>query len=115
VTVWNPEGKLLGRIRLPETCANIAFGGPSERLFMCAGQSLYALYVNTQGASPVRRFRIEFTQQKLIHHGRASTLPSSPDASAGWMNPGRRRGIVSLQFIRAPTRGGWMAGQAGHR
>jgi gluconolactonase len=53
VTVWNKEGKLLGRIRLPETCANIAFGGPKRnRLFMCAGQSLYALYVNTQGASP---------------------------------------------------------------
>ena len=53
VTVWNPDGKLLGRIRLPETTPNIAFGGPKRnRLFMCAGQSLYALYVNTQGASP---------------------------------------------------------------
>ena len=53
VTVWNPEGKLLGRIRLPETCANICFGGPKRnRLFMTAGQSLYAVYVNTQGASP---------------------------------------------------------------
>ncbi len=53
VTVWNPDGKLLGRIRLPETCANIAFGGPKRnRLFMAAGQSLYAVYVNTQGASP---------------------------------------------------------------
>jgi len=53
VTVWNPDGKLLGRIRLPETCANICFGGPKRnRLFMTAGQSLYALYVNTQGASP---------------------------------------------------------------
>ena len=53
VTVWNPEGKLLGRIRLPETCANVCFGGPKRnRLFMTAGQSLYAVYVNTQGAAP---------------------------------------------------------------
>jgi gluconolactonase len=53
VTVWNPEGKLLGRIRLPETCANVAFGGPKRnRLFMAAGQSLYAVYTNTQGSSP---------------------------------------------------------------
>jgi gluconolactonase len=53
VTVWNPEGKLLGRIRLPETTPNVAFGGPKRnRLFMCAGQSLYAVYVNTQGAAP---------------------------------------------------------------
>jgi gluconolactonase len=53
VTVWSPEGKLLGRIRLPEVCANIAFGGPKRnRLFMAAGQSLYAVYTNTQGGSP---------------------------------------------------------------
>jgi gluconolactonase len=53
VTVWSPDGKLLGRIRLPEVCANVAFGGPKRnRLFMAAGQSLYAVYVGTQGASP---------------------------------------------------------------
>jgi len=53
VTVWTPEGKLIGRIRLPEACANICFGGPKRnRLFMAASQSLYAVYVNTQGASP---------------------------------------------------------------
>jgi gluconolactonase len=51
VTVWNPAGKLLGRIRLPEVCANIAFGGVKRnRLFMAASQSIYALYVGTQGA-----------------------------------------------------------------
>jgi gluconolactonase len=50
-TVWNPAGKLLGRIRLPEVCGNLAFGGPKRnRLFMAASQSIYALYVGTQGA-----------------------------------------------------------------
>ncbi|UVF19562.1 SMP-30/gluconolactonase/LRE family protein [Microvirga terrae] len=53
VTVWTPEGKLIGRIRLPEVCGNICFGGPKRnRLFMAASQSLYAVYVNTQGAGP---------------------------------------------------------------
>jgi len=53
VTVWSPDGKLLGRIRLPEVCGNVAFGGPKRnRLFMAASQSLYAVYVNTQGAAP---------------------------------------------------------------
>jgi gluconolactonase len=53
VTVWTPEGKLIGRIRLPEICGNICFGGPKRnRLFMAASQSLYAVYVNTQGAAP---------------------------------------------------------------
>ena len=53
VTIWTPEGKLIGRIRLPEVCGNICFGGPKRnRLFMAASQSLYAVYVNTQGAGP---------------------------------------------------------------
>lgn len=53
VTVWNPDGKLIGRIRLPEICGNLCFGGPKRnRLFMMASQSLYAVYVNTQGAAP---------------------------------------------------------------
>src|SRR2546428_2945474 len=53
VTVWTPEGKLIGRIRPPEACGNPGFRGPKRnRLFMAASQSLYALYVNTQGAAP---------------------------------------------------------------
>ncbi|MBN9085855.1 MAG: SMP-30/gluconolactonase/LRE family protein [Reyranella sp.] len=53
VTCWSPEGKLLGRIRLPEVCGNISFGGPKRnRLFMAASQSLYAVYTATQGAAP---------------------------------------------------------------
>jgi gluconolactonase len=53
VTVWTPDGKLIGRIRLPEVCGNVCFGGPKRnRLFMAASQSLYAVYVNTQGAAP---------------------------------------------------------------
>ena len=53
VTVWNPAGKLLGRIRIPEVCGNLTFGGPKRnRLFMAASQSIYAVYVATQGAGP---------------------------------------------------------------
>ena len=53
VTVWNPQGKLLGRIRIPEVCGNLTFGGPKRnRLFMAASQSIYAVYVGTQGAAP---------------------------------------------------------------
>ncbi|HEV7259603.1 MAG TPA: SMP-30/gluconolactonase/LRE family protein [Bosea sp. (in: a-proteobacteria)] len=53
VLVFNPAGKLIGRIRLPEVCGNICFGGPKRnRLFMAASQSIYALYLATQGAAP---------------------------------------------------------------
>jgi len=50
VHVFNPQGKLIGRIDLPERCANLCFGGlHRNRLFMAASTSLYSLYVNTQG------------------------------------------------------------------
>jgi gluconolactonase len=51
VMVFAPDGTAIGRIALPERCANVCFGGlKRNRLFMAASQSLYALYVNTQGA-----------------------------------------------------------------
>jgi gluconolactonase len=50
VSVFNPDGKLIGRIDLPERCANLCFGGTHRnRLFMAASTSVYSLYVNTQG------------------------------------------------------------------
>jgi gluconolactonase len=50
VHVFNPEGRLIGRIDLPERCANVCFGGlHRNRLFMAASTSLYSLYVNVQG------------------------------------------------------------------
>ena len=44
-------GEIIGMIRLPENCANICFGGTRRnRLFMCASQSLYSVYVGVGGA-----------------------------------------------------------------
>ncbi len=51
VAVFAPDGSLIGRILLPERCANVCFGGRKRnRLFMAASQSVYALYVEAQGA-----------------------------------------------------------------
>lgn len=51
VQVIAPSGERIGMIRLPETCANVCFGGAKRnRLFMTASQSLYAVYVETTGA-----------------------------------------------------------------
>ncbi|WP_315706233.1 MULTISPECIES: SMP-30/gluconolactonase/LRE family protein [unclassified Bradyrhizobium] len=52
VQVFAPtDGVRIGQIRLPETCANLCFGGKKRnRLFMAASQSLYAVYVETMGA-----------------------------------------------------------------
>lgn len=52
VMVFNPAGEPIGRIALPERCANLCFGGRHRnRLFMAASQSVYSLYVNTRGAT----------------------------------------------------------------
>lgn len=51
VHCFTPEGECIGKIHLPEPCANLCFGGlKKNRLFMTASQSLYALYVETVGA-----------------------------------------------------------------
>jgi len=52
VAVFSPDATMIGHISLPERCANLCFGGRKRnRLFMAASQSLYSVYVNTQGAS----------------------------------------------------------------
>ena len=51
VQIVAPDGEAIGLIRLPEVCANVAFGGARRnRLFMTASQSLYAVYVGVAGA-----------------------------------------------------------------
>jgi gluconolactonase len=51
VRCYAPDGDLIGKVHLPETCANLCFGGKKRnRLFMCASTSVYALYVDVQGA-----------------------------------------------------------------
>lgn len=51
VAIFSPAGKPIGRIDLPERCANLCFGGlHRNRLFLCGATSMYSLYVNTQGA-----------------------------------------------------------------
>ncbi len=51
VMVFNPQGKAIGFVRLPERCGNLCFGGPkNNRLYMASCHSLYALYVEAHGA-----------------------------------------------------------------
>ena len=51
VAVFAPDGTMIGRIALPERAANLCFGGTKRnRLFIAGSHSLYAVYVNTQGA-----------------------------------------------------------------
>jgi gluconolactonase len=51
VRCYAPDGTLIGKVHLPEVCANLCFGGRKRnRLFMAGSTSIYALYVDVQGA-----------------------------------------------------------------
>lgn len=48
----HPDGTLLGKLKLPEICANLTFGGPQRnQLYLTATRSLYTLRVNFRAAS----------------------------------------------------------------
>lgn len=52
VHCFGPDGKLLGKILIPQTVANVTFGGPRRnRLFITATRSLYAVYTATIGTT----------------------------------------------------------------
>ena len=52
VRIFNSAGAPIGHIHLPERAANLCFGGRHRnRLFISAAQSLFSIYVNTQGVA----------------------------------------------------------------
>ncbi|WP_102225727.1 SMP-30/gluconolactonase/LRE family protein [Acidimangrovimonas sediminis] len=56
VHCFTPSGALLGKILIPETVANLCFGGADgQRLFITATTSLYRIYVGVKGAEPWTR------------------------------------------------------------
>jgi len=51
VHVYDPDGTLLGKVLVPETVANVAWGGAKRnRLYICATTSLYAILLPVRGA-----------------------------------------------------------------
>jgi gluconolactonase len=51
VHCFDPDGTLIGKLLMPESVANLAFGGPKNNdLFICAGASVYTLRVTVTGA-----------------------------------------------------------------
>lgn len=46
-----PSGDLLGKIKVPSTVANLAFGGRHRaQMFICATDTLYSIFTNVRGA-----------------------------------------------------------------
>ena len=54
VHCFEPDGTLIGKIRVPETVSNVCFGGPHRnRLFITATTSLYSVYLLLRGAPTI--------------------------------------------------------------
>jgi gluconolactonase len=54
VQVFNPKGKLIGKILMPKETANLTFGGKDNNvLFICSSDSIWAIKLNTTGAKKV--------------------------------------------------------------
>ncbi len=53
VHCYDPDGTLIGKILIPETVANVTFGGPkNNRLFICGTTSIYSAFLTAHGAAP---------------------------------------------------------------
>ncbi|NNE79875.1 MAG: SMP-30/gluconolactonase/LRE family protein, partial [Silicimonas sp.] len=47
------DGRLIGKILIPEFVSNVCFGGPKlNRLFICGTTSLYSVFLSVNGVSP---------------------------------------------------------------
>lgn len=54
VQVFNPQGKMIGKIKMPKETANLTFGGKENNvLFICSSDSVWAIKLNAKGAKPV--------------------------------------------------------------
>lgn len=50
----SPDGRLIGKVKIPEMVGNVCFGGPKlNRLFICGTTSLYSVFLNVNGVSPL--------------------------------------------------------------
>jgi gluconolactonase len=50
VLCYDPDGTLIGKVNVPETVANLCFGGPKRnRMFICGTTSLYAVTIMGNG------------------------------------------------------------------
>ena len=51
VHCFTAQGDMIGKVKVPEVCGNVVFGGPyRNRLFICGHTSIYAVFVNVCGA-----------------------------------------------------------------
>ena len=53
ISIITPAGKLLGRIQLPVTSTNVAFGGDLQHVFFTSGPNVYRIRSKVKGVAPL--------------------------------------------------------------
>ena len=97
VWVYAPTGELLGKVRVPELVANLAWGGPEFRtLYLTATHSVYAIatkvgprhepYMSARRATPAR--------------SASSTASAAPQLASGDMQLDPRRCAMIIQDLQ---------------
>jgi gluconolactonase len=84
VWVFAPSGELIGKMRVPEMVANLAWGGPDFRtLFLCATHSVYSVKTKVgPRLEPYMRPRASEATTPSSHQAPVAPLPSPPAAAA---------------------------------
>ena len=79
VWVYAPSGELIGKVRVPELVANLAWGGPDFRtLFMCATHSVYSVKTKVgPRLEPYMRARSGGTSNRTAGSATASASSAS--------------------------------------
>lgn len=58
IQVFNPQGKLIGKLLMPKETANLTFGSKDNNvLFICSSDSVWAIKLNAKGAKPVPQIK----------------------------------------------------------
>ena len=96
VTLLAPDGRLLGRVRLPEVCGNICFGGPKRNvLFMAASQSIYARPPRRRARGFPTGWRVgcraPCRRRKMVYHPGVTSESGGFDAGMEEFGQSRRR------------------------
>ena len=93
VQVFNPKGKLIGKILMPKETANLTFGGKDNNiLFICSSNSIWAIKLNVKGAKPVQEIgnlmkKSEITAVYSAGLIQGIALVAFPAASTIFTNP----------------------------
>ena len=96
VWVYSPAGELLGKVRVPELVANLAWGGPDFRtLYLTATHSVYAIPVK---AGP--RHEPYMSSRPATGPGTASAPPAAPQLAGGDMQLDPRRCAMIIQDLQ---------------